>query len=78
MMVLAASDMRGAKVNKTKEKHAVCECIEHMSCLQRNEGEHVCGRMPVSIVQSWRLKKEGGVPGEGEGESLTVGNAQKM
>ena len=75
-MVLAASDMRGAKVNKTKEKHAECE---HMSCLQQNEGEHVCvcGRMPVSMVQSWRLKKEGVVPGEGEGETLTVGNAQK-
>ena len=57
MMVLAASDMRGAKVNKTKEKHAECE---HMSCLQQNEGEHVCvcGCMPVSMVQSWRLKKE--------------------
>ena len=38
-MVLAASDMRGAKVNKTKEKHAECE---HMSCLPQNEGEHVC------------------------------------
>ena len=38
----------------------------------------VCGRMPVSMVQSWRLKKEGVVPGEGEGETLTVGNAQKM
>ena len=37
----------------------------------------VCGRMPVSMVQSWRLKKEGVVPGEGEGETLTVGNAQK-
>ena len=33
--------------------------------------------MPVSMVQSWRLKKEGGVPGEGEGETLTVGNAPK-
>ena len=80
MMVLAASDMRGAKVNKTKENMR-CICIEHMSCLQQNEGEHVscvCGRMPVSMVQSWRLKKEGGVPGEGEGESLTVGDAQKM
>ena len=33
--------------------------------------------MPVSMVQSWRLKKEGVVPGEGEGETLTVGNAQK-
>jgi len=39
-MVLAASDMQGAKVNKTKEKHAVY--LEHKSCLQRNEGEHVC------------------------------------
>ena len=26
------------------------------------------------MVQSWRLKKEGVVPGEGEGEALTVGN----
>ena len=33
--------------------------------------------MPVSMVQSWRLKKEGVVPGEGEGETLTVGNAPK-
>ena len=33
--------------------------------------------MPVSMVQSWRLKKEGVVPGEGQGETLTVGNAQK-
>ena len=33
--------------------------------------------MPVSMVQFWRLKKEGVVPGEGEGETLTVGNAQK-
>ena len=33
--------------------------------------------MPVSMVQSWRLKKEGVVPGEGEGKTLTVGNAQK-
>ena len=38
----------------------------------------VWGRMPVSMVQSWRLKKEGVVPGEGEGETLTVGNAQKI
>ena len=28
MMVLAASDMRGAKVNKTKEKHAECEHMQ--------------------------------------------------
>ena len=27
MMVLAASDMQGAKVNKTKVKHAGCEHI---------------------------------------------------
>ena len=33
--------------------------------------------MPVSVVQSWRLKKEGVAPGEGEGETLTVGNAPK-
>ena len=33
--------------------------------------------MPVSMVQSWRLKKEGVVPGEGEGETLTVGNRTK-
>ena len=69
-------------------RHARCEGeqnegehveYEHMPCLQQNEGEHVgCEHMPVSMVQSWRLKKEGVVPGEGEGESLTVGNAQKM
>ena len=61
-------------------EHVECICIEHMSCLQRNEGEIcVCGRMPVSmVVQSWRLKKEGVVPREGEGETLTVGDAQKM
>ena len=33
--------------------------------------------MPVSMVQSWRLKKEGVVPGEGEGETLTVGTHKK-
>ena len=32
MMVLAASDMRGAKVNKTKENMRGCKCKEHMSC----------------------------------------------
>ena len=76
MMVLAASDMRGAKVNKTKEKHAECE---HMSCLQQNEGEHVCVWAHACLHGTiLALKKEGVVPGEGEGETLTVGNAQKM
>ena len=43
MMVLAASDMRGAKVNKTKENMRGCKCKDHMSCLQRNEGEQCVG-----------------------------------
>ena len=50
------------------------------TCLVSNKTKvNMCvrGRMPVSMVQSWRLKKEGVVPGEGEGETLTVGNAQK-
>ena len=50
------------------------------TCLVSNKAKVnmcVCGRMPVSMVQSWRLKKEGVVPGEGEGESLTVGKRTK-
>ena len=76
MMVLAASDMRGAKVNKTKVNMRSVS-----TCLVSNKTKVnmcVCGRMPGSMVQSWRLKKEGVVPGEGEGEALTVGDAQKM
>ena len=75
MMVLAASDMRGAKVNKTKEKHAE---YEHMSCLQQTKVNmcvwaHACLHGTILAIKEGR-----GVPGEGEGETLTVGNAQKM
>ena len=75
MMVLAASDMRGAKVNKTKEN------MRSMStCLVSNKTKvnmcvwaHACLHGTILAVKEGR-----GVPGEGEGESLTVGNAQKM
>ena len=75
MMVLAASDMRGAKVNKTKEN------MRRVStCLVSNETKvnmcvwaHACLHGTILAVKEGR-----GVPGEGEGESLTVGDAQKM
>ena len=48
--------MRGAKVNKTKEKHAECE---HMSCLQQNEGEHVCVWAHACLHGTILVVKEG-------------------
>ena len=72
MMVLAASDMRGAKVNKNEGEHAGCECIEHMSCLQRNEGEHVCvGACLSPWYNPGDYRRKGGFQGkERENHSL--------
>ena len=32
----------GCEGEQNEGEHVECICIEHMSCLQRNEGEHVC------------------------------------
>ena len=59
MMVLAASDMRGAKVNKTKEKHAE---YEHMSCLQQTKVNmcvwaHACLHGTILAIKEGRHSK---------------------